>query len=79
MRTSRLAPPCNVAGGIAYDAAGAIGVTNIFGSTRQFLNAVVTQFAPAEIVCYEHGRDLARAVDLGFTLLGGLKVWTRIA
>ncbi|KJC61608.1 hypothetical protein UP10_07015 [Bradyrhizobium sp. LTSPM299] len=68
-----------LAGGIAYDAAGAIGVTNIFGSTRQFLNAVATQFAPSEIVCYEHGRDLTLAMDLGFTLLGGLRVWARIA
>jgi hypothetical protein len=64
------------AGGIA---AGATGVTNIFGSRRQFLNAVVTLLAPAEIVCYEHGHDLAHAVDLGFVQLGGLRVWTRIA
>jgi hypothetical protein len=67
------------AGGIAYDAAGATGVTNIFGSRQQFLNAVVALFGPTEIVCYEHGQDLAHAVDLGFVELGGLRVWTRIA
>lgn len=67
------------AGGIAYDAAGATGVTNIFGSRQQFLNAVATLFGPAEIVCYERGQDLAHAVDLGFAQLGGLRVWTRIA
>jgi hypothetical protein len=67
------------AGGIAYDAAGATGVTNIFGSRRQFLNAVVTLLAPTEIICYERGQDLAHAVDLGFAQLGGLRVWTRTA
>jgi hypothetical protein len=30
------------AGGIAYNAAGTTGVTNIFGSYREFLNALVT-------------------------------------
>jgi len=53
------------AGGIAYNA-GATGVTNIFGSYSEFLNALVTLFAPAEIVCWERGRDLTLAVDLGF-------------
>ena len=67
------------AGGIAYDAAGATGVTNIFGSRPQFLNAVVTLLSPTEIVCYERGQDLAHALDLGFVQLGGLRVWTRIA
>jgi len=66
------------AGGIAFNAAGATGVTNIFGSYRQFLNALVTLFAPAEIVCWERGRDLTLAVDLGFTVLGELRVWTRV-
>ena len=66
------------AGGIAYNAAGATGVTNIFGSYSEFLNALVTLFAPIEIVCWERGRDLTLAVDLGFTVLGGLRVWTRV-
>jgi hypothetical protein len=66
------------AGGIAYNAAGATGVTNIFGSYSEFLNALVTLFAPAEIVCWERGRDLTLAVDFGFTVLGGLRVWTRV-
>jgi hypothetical protein len=66
------------AGGIAYNAAGATGVTNIFGSRRQFPNALVTLFAPAEIVCYERGRDLTLAADLGFAVLGGLRLWTRV-
>jgi hypothetical protein len=66
------------AGGIAYNVAGATGVTNIFGSRRQFLNALVTLFAPAEIVCYERGRNLKLAADLSFAMLGGLRVWTRV-
>jgi hypothetical protein len=67
------------AGGIAYDAAGVTGVTNIFGSYSGFLKALVTISAPAEIVCWEHGRDLTLAAELGFAVLGGLRMWTRIA
>ena len=66
------------AGGIAYNAAGATGVTNIFGSYGEFLNALVTLFAPAEIVCWERGCDLTLAVALGFEMRGGLRVWTRV-
>jgi hypothetical protein len=66
------------AGGIAYNAAGTTGVTNIFGSRRQFLNALITLFAPAEIVCYERERDLMLEADLGFAALGGLRVWARV-
>jgi hypothetical protein len=47
-------------------------------STAAALNALVTLFAPAEIVCYERGRDLTLAADLGFAVLGGLRVWTRV-
>jgi hypothetical protein len=66
------------AGGIAYNAADATGVTNIFGSYGEFLNALVTLLAPAEIVCWERGHDLTLAVDLGFAVLGGLRMWTRV-
>jgi hypothetical protein len=67
------------AGGIAYCAAGTTGVTNIFGSRRPFLDALVALSAPAEIVCYERGPDLAPAVDAGFAMLGSLRVWARPA
>lgn len=63
------------AGGIAYSAAGTTGVTNIFGSRRQFLAALVALSAPPEIVCYEHGHDLTEAAGLGFQVLGSLRVW----
>jgi hypothetical protein len=65
------------AGGIAYDAAGVTGVTNIFGPRSEFQNALAMLAAPADIVCYEHGRDLALAADLGFAALGHLRVWIR--
>ena len=67
------------AGGVAYDAAGATGVTNIFGSRRRFLDALVNLSAPAEIVCYEHGPALVSAMTEGFAGLGSLRVWTRPA
>jgi hypothetical protein len=67
------------AGGIAFNAEGATGVTNIFGSRRQFLDALVARSAPAEIVCYERGSDLSSAADAGFEMLGSLRIWARAA
>jgi hypothetical protein len=67
------------AGGIAYSAARAIGVTNIFGSRREFVDALEELTAPTEIVCYERGGDLTSAVDAGFETLGSLRVWGRAA
>jgi hypothetical protein len=65
------------AGGIAYDAAGVLGVTNIFGSRGRFLDAL-TEFEPGKpIVAYEAGGDLASAQRNGFQALGALRVWTR--
>jgi hypothetical protein len=65
------------AGGIAYDAAGVLGVTNIFGSRRRFLEAL-TELEPGKpIVAYEAGGDLASAQRNGFQALGALRVWTR--
>jgi hypothetical protein len=67
------------AGGIAYSAAGATGVTNIFGSRQEFVDALEELTAPTEIVCYERGGDLTSAVDAGFETLGSLRVWGRAA
>jgi hypothetical protein len=67
------------AGGIAYSAAGVTGVTNIFGSRREFVDALEARTAPTEIVCYEHGGDLTSAVAAGFETLGSLRVWGRAA
>jgi hypothetical protein len=65
------------AGGIAYAAAGAVGVTNIFGSRRQFIDALAALCAPARIVCYEREPDVASVAALGFEALGGLRVWAQ--
>jgi hypothetical protein len=67
------------AGGMAYSAAGVTGVTNIFGSRQEFLDALGALSAPAEIVCYERGGDLTSAVGCGFETLGSLRVWGRAA
>jgi hypothetical protein len=67
------------AGGIAYEAAGVTGVTNIFGPRAMFVKALAARKAPTEIVCYERGPDLAAATNLGFERIGALRVWTRAA
>ena len=51
------------AGGIAYEAAGVTGVTNIFGPRAMFVKALAARKAPTEIVCYERGPDLAAATN----------------
>lgn len=64
-------------GGIAYDAAGVLGVTNIFGSRRRFLNALGASEPGRPVVAYEAGGDLASAERNGFAMLGALRVWVR--
>jgi hypothetical protein len=67
------------AGGIAYEAAGATGITNVFGSRQQFLSALLALSGPAEIVCYQHTPDLTSAMNAGFEMLGSLKIWVLAA
>lgn len=64
-------------GGIAYNTASTYGITNIFGPRGQFLDALVKLSKPTEIVCYEHGSDLASAAEYGFETIGSLRVWAR--
>ncbi len=64
-------------GGIAYDAAGVLGVTNIFGSRWPFLNALDASAPGRPVVAYEAGGDLASAERNGFARLGALRVWVR--
>jgi hypothetical protein len=66
-----------LAGGIAYDAAGALGITNVFGSRRQFIRALSAMCPGRSMVCYEAGDEIQAAVQLGFQVLGSLRVWTR--
>ena len=65
------------AGGVAYDAAGVLGVTNIFGSRKRFLRALGALELGGPVVTYEAGEDLAAAQRNGFALLGPLRVWVR--
>jgi hypothetical protein len=66
------------AGGIAYEAAGVLGVTNIFGSRAAFLAALAKERPDIAVVGYETGPDLDAAVAAGFERLGPLRIWQRI-
>lgn len=65
-------------GGTIYDAAGVLGVANIFGSRRRFLSAAAASAPGRPIVAYEAGGDLASADRNGFAMLGPLRVWVRV-
>ena len=90
-RQSLLRDPCAIvlggfgdddtvrAGGIAYDAAGALGITNVFGSRQQFIRALSLMYPGRRMVCYEAGDGILSAVRLGFQVLGPLRVWARTA
>jgi hypothetical protein len=67
------------AGGIAYDAADALGLTNVFGSGGQFIHALGSTTPGRAMVCYEAGDDLRAAERGGFQVLGPLRVWVRAA
>jgi hypothetical protein len=66
-----------LAGGIAYDAADALGVTNIFGARQQLIHALGVMCPGRRMVCYEAGDNIQAAVRLGFQMLGPLRIWTR--
>lgn len=65
------------AGGIAYAAAGALGVTNVFGPRRQFIQTLASMRPESGMVCYAAGNDIQRALQDGFQALGPLRVWVR--
>jgi hypothetical protein len=65
------------AGGIAYDAAGVLGITNVFGSRQPFIQALGATCPESDMVCYEVGDDIRSAVQAGFQPLGSLRVWAR--
>jgi hypothetical protein len=66
-----------LAGGIVYNAAGASGITNVFGSRRQLMSALAWLVPGHPIVGYERGSALKSAERNGFQVLGPLRVWTR--
>ncbi|MFD8495157.1 hypothetical protein [Amycolatopsis sp. NPDC059657] len=60
-----------------------VGLSNLFttGDPAEAWSgvtaAIATRFPGRPIVGYEHGADLAAAVDCGFTPLGDLRVWLK--
>ena len=66
------------AGGIAYDAAGALGITNVFGSDQQFIQALGSMRPGSGMVRYAAGDDIGSAVQSGFQVLGSLRIWARV-
>ena len=65
------------AGGVAYETADALGITNIFGDEEGFLEALLSHTSAKQVVCYERGEALRSAQQRHFKILGPLNVWTR--
>jgi hypothetical protein len=65
-----------IGGGVGFRAAGAEGITNLFGPRLAFIDALRAAGAAVPIVCYEQGDDLAEAIQAGFEPLGGLRIWS---
>lgn len=66
------------AGGIAFDGAGLLGITNVFGDRKEFFTAIVRLRPDASLVCYESGSDLNYALEDGFEVLGRLRIWRSV-
>jgi hypothetical protein len=66
-----------VAGGIAYGAAGALGITNVFGSRQQFIQVLSAMRPESGMICYASGNDIRSALQEGFQVLGSLRIWIR--
>lgn len=64
------------AGGVAYEAADALGITNIFGDAEGFLEALLPHASTKQVVRYERGEALRSAQQRRFETLGPLNVWT---
>lgn len=67
------------AGGVASQAVGVLGLSNIFGSRRGFLQAAANLWPNLDRVGYETGDDLKAMEYYGFAALGPLRVWTKAA
>jgi len=65
------------AGGVANQAAGVLGLSNIFGSRRGLLSAAATLWPDLDMVGYETGNDLKAMEYYGFSARGQLRIWTR--
>jgi hypothetical protein len=69
--------PRIVAGGIAFEAAGVVGLTNVFGSATGLFRALSGLVASSRLVAYEPGAAAETSRRHGFQPLGPLKVWRR--
>jgi hypothetical protein len=66
-----------VAGGIAFEAAGVVGLTNVFGSATGLFRALSGLVISSRLVAYEPGATAETSRRRGFQPLGPLKVWSR--
>ena len=65
------------AGAIANEAAGVLGLTNMFGASGEFLQAVSKLWPGISTVCYARGDGHRSAAKAGFQVLGPMRVWVR--
>ena len=64
------------AGGVACEAAKALGITNTLRDIKGFLGALLPHASTKQVVCYERGEALRSARQRGFKTLGPLNAWT---
>jgi hypothetical protein len=67
------------AGGMVFEAAGVLGVSNLFGSLGGFLAALARLRPRQDLAGYERGAALAGAARAGFVPGGALRIWSRPA
>ena len=65
------------AGAIANEAAGVLGVTNMFGAAGEVLSVFGELRSGLPMVCYAKGDDHRSAEKAGFQVLGPMRVWVR--
>lgn len=65
------------AGGVANEAAGVLGLSNLFGSRRGAVLAAASLHPELDLVGYESGNALKAMEYHGFSSLGPLRVWVR--
>lgn len=65
------------AGGVASPAAGVVGLSNLFGSSRGVIQTTAALWPDLDMVGYESGNDLKAMEYYGFSALGPLRVWVR--
>lgn len=62
-------------GGIGHDAAGVVGLSNLFGGWRDAAEGMASLLPGRDLVGYESGDDLKTSISLGFSHGGMLRVW----